>query len=67
MRIETGEGGYFEIRVDYDEALRPEVKIVAHTDAEIVFIPSAKVLRLLMDEIDRAIRVLDIRDADNGR
>lgn len=67
MRIEAGEGSFIEIRVDYDKALRPEVKIIAHTDVEIVFIPSSKILRLLMDEIDRAIRVLDIRDADNGR
>lgn len=59
MRIEAIEGGYLEIRVDYVAGMKPKVKIIAHTETEITFVLGLRALRVIEDEIGRAIKVLE--------
>mgnify|MGYP000274347295 FL=1 len=68
MRIYTESGGFLEIRTEYDKDLKPEVKILASSGdgrVEMCLTAGSTVLRHLMDEMDRAIKTLDIGELDN--
>lgn len=68
MRIYTESGGFLEIRTEYDKDLKPEVKILASSGdgrVEMYLTAGSTVLRHLMDEMDRAIKTLDIGELDN--
>ena len=68
MRIYTESGGFLEICTEYDKDLKPEVKILASSGdgrTEMCFTAGLKPLRLLMCEMGRAIKTLDVKEEDN--